>query len=80
MYTLVAEIRSPAWSGEIAREAFATIEDAEKKMTQWARFGVDSYCNEPDILRIFDEAETEVRRWSWRRRRSETVEAGAATS
>lgn len=70
MYTLVAEISSPAWTGEIARETFPSIEAAETTMAQWARFGVDCYCNEADTLRILDPHDAEVRRWNWRKRAS----------
>ena len=74
MYTLIAEAMSPAWSGEIARESFASIEEAETKMKQWARFGVDSYCNEADTLRIIDESEVELSRWNWRQRKPVAAE------
>ena len=68
-YTLVAEVLSQAWSGEVARETFATLEEAEIKMTRWARFGVDDYCTDPDTLRIFDDHKTELVRWNWRERK-----------
>lgn len=66
MFTLVADVMSEAWSGEVARETFATIEDAETKMARWARFGVDDYSTDADLLRIMDESGTEIRRWHWR--------------
>lgn len=72
-YQLVAEMRSPAWSGEIGRKPFSTIEDAEKEMARWARFGVDCYCNEADSLRILDGGGVEIRRWNWRRKRADAA-------
>ena len=41
MYTLVAEVATPEWSGEVGRATFMTLEDAEKEMARWANFGVD---------------------------------------
>ena len=74
MYTLVAEVATPEWSGEVGRATFMTLEDAEKEMARWANFGVDDYCNEADHIRIFGDDFTELRRWNWRERRSEDVD------
>ena len=67
-YTLVAEVMSQAWSGEVARETFATIDEAEKRMARWARFGVDDYCTDPDAIRILDDQDREISHWSWRQK------------
>jgi hypothetical protein len=69
MFTLIAEVVSQSWSGEVARETFATLEDAERQMSRWARFGIDGYCTDVDLLRIVDGTATEIRRWNWRRRK-----------
>ena len=77
MYILIALSTSAAWSGELARAAFASMEEAEARMTRWARFGVDSYCTEADSLHIFDATGAEVRRWSWRERKPVPVEVAS---
>ena len=73
MYILVAAAAMPQWSGEIGREFFDTLAEAEKEMERWARFGVDGYCNEADRISIFDDRSVELRRWNWAHRRPETV-------
>ena len=73
MYVLIAQVATAEWSGEIGRAEFASLEDAEKEMTRWAKFGVDSYCNEADHIRIFGKDMVELRRWNWRSRCAENV-------
>ena len=75
MYILLAEMATPEWSGEIGRESCDTLDAAEQKMARWARFGVDAYCNEADQIRILDDRNIEVRRWNWRKNRSDPVAA-----
>lgn len=78
MYQLVANVDSPDWMGEVARESFASIKEAEQTMAKWAKYGIDDYCNEPDTLHIVDAAGVEVRCWDWRLKRS--LAPAAATS
>lgn len=66
MYKLYAASCLPGWSGQIASETFPTIEEAESKMREWARFGVDAYCNEPDSIWITDADEQPLKYWDWR--------------
>ncbi len=66
MYKLYAAASLPGWSGEIASETFPTIEEAETKMREWARFGVDAYCNDPDTIWITDADERPLKYWNWR--------------
>lgn len=65
MFILAAGQSAPGWTGEIGREAFETLEDAEAQMRHWARFGVDAYCNEPDVLWITDQQDRILKVWDW---------------
>ena len=66
MYFLHAASSTPGWTGKIASERFPTIEEAEAKMREWALFGVDAYCNDPDMIWIADAQERPLKHWSWR--------------
>jgi hypothetical protein len=70
VYTLVAATRKPILDGIVATRTFDTIEEAEKVMRDWARFGVDNQCNEADAIYICDADSTLVRRWDWARKAS----------
>ncbi|MDB5624181.1 MAG: hypothetical protein JWR39_2744 [Devosia sp.] len=63
MFTLVAASRKPILDGVVAKRTFPTIEEAEKVMRQWARFGIDNQCNEADLIYICDAAANLVRTW-----------------
>ncbi|MDE0113844.1 MAG: hypothetical protein OXI87_02190 [Albidovulum sp.] len=76
VYVLIALAATPQWSGEIGREFFDTLEEAETEMKQWAQFGVDGYCNEADRISIFNDRLVELRRWNWATRKSESIAAG----
>jgi len=76
MYTLIAGLHSEAWTGEVRRGQFPTLEAAEQQMTTWARFGVDSYCTAANVLVILDAHGTPLRRWDRRRKRIVPVTAG----
>lgn len=66
MYKLYAASSQPGWTGQIAAETFPTLAEAESKMREWALFGVDAYCNEPDRIWISDADEQPLKYWSWR--------------
>lgn len=70
MFILSADRSLPEWSGIVGRERFDTLAMAEAKMREWARFGVDGHCNDPDRLWISDEDGRVLRVWDWRRRAS----------
>lgn len=70
MFTLVAASRKPILNGIVATRAFATIEEAEELMREWARFGVDNQCNEADLIYICDASSALVRRWDWAKKAS----------
>jgi len=74
MYTLIAAMLTPTWSGEIARRSFESREEAERTMARWARFGVDNYSTKVDALHIFDAAGSEITRWSWSEKKPVAVE------
>ena len=74
MYRLVAGSTAPEWSGETASETFESLDAARKCMRQWALFGVDAYCNNPDLLWITDESGEPVSYWDWRSRAARTPE------
>jgi hypothetical protein len=72
MFKLVASANKPHFTGIVSTREFATVEEAETLMRDWARFGIDGLCDEADSLCIHD-AEQEgkiVRRWSRREKRS----------
>lgn len=68
MFILYADRNLPEWSGIVGREAFRTLAEAEAKMHEWARFGVDGHCNDPDHLWITNENGSVLKVWDWRRR------------
>ena len=68
MYRLVAGSSAPEWSGEMASEAFDDLEAAHKRMREWALFGVDAYCNDPDLIWIADANGQPISFWDWRSR------------
>ena len=68
LYNLYAASSIPGWTGKIASERFHSIEDAEVRMREWALFGVDAYCNDPDTIWIADAEERPLKYWSWRSR------------
>ena len=70
MYKLYAATSMPGWTGQIAAEKFATIKEAEIKMREWALFGVDAYCNDPDSIWITDADEQPLKYWDWRSKSS----------
>ena len=70
MFILVAGAAKPHFTGEVARKSFATIEEAEKQMAEWARFGVDNLCDEADSLRIFDARGELLKTWNRRLKRA----------
>jgi len=72
MFTLVAASRQPILDGIIAKKTFATIEEAESVMRNWARFGVDNCCNTADALYICDARAKLVRTWSRAKKQSIT--------
>lgn len=68
MFVLLAARTSGQWNGGVGREEFDTLEAAEIQMQSWARFGVDAYCNEPDLLWITDADERILKVWDWKAR------------
>ena len=64
MYTLVAASRKPILDGIVATRTFPSIEEAEKVMRDWARFGVENQCNEADLIYICDANRKLVRTWN----------------
>jgi hypothetical protein len=78
MYVLLADRTIPGWSGIVGCEEFESLDAAEQQMKKWARFGVDSYCNDPDNICIADETGQIVRVWDWRSSRPATLDANAA--
>jgi len=50
--------------GIVATRTFKTIEEAEKMMKEWARFGVENQCNEADLIYICDANSKLVRTWN----------------
>ena len=64
MFTLVAASRKPILDGIVATRTFKTIEEAEKMMKEWARFGVENQCNEADLIYICDANSKLVRTWN----------------
>ena len=70
MFTLVAASRQPILDGIIAKKSFATIEEAEVVMRNWARFGVENCCNTADALYICDSRAKLIRTWSRARKQS----------
>jgi hypothetical protein len=68
MFILCADRSLPGWSGIVGREQFDTLAEAEAKMREWARFGVDGHCNDPDHLWITDDRGEVLMVWDWRRR------------
>ena len=73
MFKLVAEARKHKYNGVVASRTFETVEDAEKLMKNWARFGVENLCDEADSLCIYDAEGKMVRVWSRREKRPVTV-------
>lgn len=68
MFILCADRTLPEWSGIVGRESFTTLAEAEAKMREWARYGVDGHCNDPDHLWITDDDGMVLKVWDWRRR------------
>lgn len=68
MFILCADRSLPEWSGIVGGERFDTLAMAEAKMREWARFGVDGHCNDPDHLWIIDEDGRVLKVWDWRQR------------
>jgi hypothetical protein len=66
MFKLVAGAATETFTGEVASRTFETLEEAEKMMRDWARFGVDNLCDEANSLRIFDQRGQLVKTWSRR--------------
>ena len=54
MFILVAGAATDNFTGEVARRTFETLEEAERTMRDWARFGVENLCDEANSIRIFD--------------------------
>jgi hypothetical protein len=64
VFTLVAASKNPILDGVVATRTFGTVEEAEKVMRQWARFGVNNQCNEADLIYICDANSKLVSTWS----------------
>jgi len=75
MYTLVAATRKPILDGVVATRSFSTIEDAERTMQDWARFGVENSCNEADAIYSCDRTSRLIRIWDFARRQSVVPES-----
>jgi hypothetical protein len=67
-YTLIAIVSRADTVGELGRQTFDTIDEAEVQMAEWAKYGVDGFCDEPSEVGIFDTEGVLVRQWHWRRR------------
>ena len=80
MYVLLADRSIPGWSGVVGSEAFENMEDAEKVMRRWARFGVDNHCTDPDNLWITAEDGEVLKVWDWRTRAAVSVPASRGES
>ena len=70
MFKLVAGAATDSFAGEVASRTFDTLEEAERIMRNWARFGVDNLCDEANSLRIFDQRGELVKTWSRRLKRA----------
>jgi hypothetical protein len=64
VFTLVAASKKPILDGVVATRTFSTVEEAEKVMRQWARFGVNNQCNDADLIYICDANSKLVSTWS----------------
>ena len=64
MFTLVAASRKPILDGVVSTRTFDSLEEAEKVMRQWARFGVENQCSEADLIYICDADRNLVRTWN----------------
>lgn len=67
-YTLIAVVAKAGSVGELGRQSFDTIDEAEAQMAEWGKYGVDGFCDEPSEVGIFDAEGVLVRQWHWRRR------------
>lgn len=65
MYTLVAASRKNVLDGIVATERHETLDDAQKVMREWGRFGVQNQCNEADAIYICDARGRLVSRWDF---------------
>ncbi len=74
MFSLFAGIKSSVASEPVASEEFPDLDAAEARMRQWAQFGVDAYCNDPDAIWITDEKGKPVSFWDWRTRSARPAE------
>jgi len=70
MYKLIAGAATDTFNGEVASRVFDNLDDAEKMMRDWARFGVENLCDEANSLRIFDAKGQLVKTWSRREKRA----------
>jgi hypothetical protein len=72
MFKLVASANKAHFTGIVSTKDFESVEEAEKMMRNWARFGVDGLCDEADSLCIYDaeDGDKMVRKWSRREKRS----------
>ena len=68
MLHLLAASSQPGWSGGVGRAEFETLAEAESVMRDWARFGVDAYCNDPDTIWIADDEGRVLKVWDWRQK------------
>lgn len=66
MFVLLADRKDPDWSGIVGTEVFDKIEEAERMMRKWAKFGVDSYCSDPDRIWIASQDGQVLKIWDWR--------------
>lgn len=73
MFKLLAGSRMPGWTGQVAEETFETLNEAEDRMREWARFGVDGYCNDPDTIWVTDAEDHALKYWNWRTKRAEVA-------
>jgi hypothetical protein len=76
MFILVAGAATETFTGEVARRTFDTLEEAEKTMRDWGRFGVENLCSEAKSIRIFDQQGQLVK--TWNRRLKQAVSSATA--